>query len=191
MWLLLWRSRGLSLPIAKELLYLLYYMIPVELAGNGKQYIVGFIAHLPEIAQILALQLPHTLCRSQRESGQGCVTIEAGTSQIKDTAHRLVIASANFLQNNVPHLFQVFAWESRRQQNLLQQGQDGIKLGVDHLGHDPRCFPARTSTLAYSQLLKCLVQGPCILRLRSLKEHILKQVCQPCLILRLMHNGCL
>src|SRR6266849_90461 len=117
-------------------------MIPIELSGNGKKRIVRLITCLPECLQIMSLQLIDTLGSTQYRTTKSSPSIEVGSYQFKDSTHWFVIATANFLQQNVTHLLQFFSGKCRREQEFINKLQGCIKFRLANLRKYLRCLQA-------------------------------------------------
>ena len=95
--MLLRRERSVSTPITEELLYLLNYVIPVELARDREKNVIWLIACLPEVSQVLSLQRLDALRCAQGWTSERGTTVKAGACKVKDAAHWFIVAPANLL----------------------------------------------------------------------------------------------
>src|SRR5579883_1915429 len=181
---------GLAFPIAEQGLDFLHHMIPIELACDAKQDVVRFIALSPEVLQVLPLQRMHALVGSELQPAQWSALIKIRAYQIEDTAHRLVVAAANLLQDQVAHLLQLVAGKRRREEQFVKEFKGWVKLAVHDLCPDHCGLQARAGAFAGSQGLKCLVEGASIFLFCALEEHVFKEVSKPLLPLWFVDNGC-
>src|ERR1700682_480938 len=106
---------------------------------------------------------------------------------LENAAHRLIVATADLLQDNVAHLVHLILWKGGGQQKFMYEIERRIEFGVDDLCPDLCALPPSAGTLARSQCLECLVQCACILLFCTLKEHVFEEVGQSFLVFRLVY----
>src|SRR5690348_4153184 len=107
MWFDSWCWCCLPLPSTEKILHTFDHVIPVKLASDCKENIIRLIMSLPEVLEVHALDTGDTLAGAQYQAAKRRTFVEVSAYQLKDAAHRLVVAAANFLLDKIAHLLQL------------------------------------------------------------------------------------